>query len=382
MSIDLKKEHRKLIKNLETIFDAVSMKPAFSQPNLQSIVEKQLNILSYLENVNKTKIIKSTKLLTKYNELTSKHFTIDSKIKYDDQEVLVDDINYLPVYIRNIFKIDLDALAEGKEAKIVMPTVNDAPQQQNSTPVMPFMMPGMAGAMGNLPPEQNPMYTAAANARIHQESIQGKVYLFKTKPKFIPLLKWIIAGLLILFSIACIFVGMGMMFAKNSAHALNTDEANNGFNAALGPLAAIFYFVIALFAFFLCYRTAKPLLINTKNENALYSFQWQFYLFLGILFLMLIIFGGSMGPDFWIFKSTMVPWTTSTAPETGEHAFGLWAWFIGYVLIFGSAVLLVACIAFGSLKGPKVDTERLQALMRQYISEAIKAPPPAPPMQA
>jgi hypothetical protein len=189
MSIDLKKEHRKLIKNLETIFDAVSMKPAFSQPNLQSIVEKQLNILSYLENVNKTKIIKSTKLLTKYNELTSKHFTIDSKIKYDDQEVLVDDINYLPVYIRNIFKIDLDALAEGKEAKIVMPTVNDAPQQQNSTPVMPFMMPGMAGAMGNLPPEQNPMYTAAANARIHQESIQGKVYLFKTKPKFIPLLK-------------------------------------------------------------------------------------------------------------------------------------------------------------------------------------------------
>jgi hypothetical protein len=66
---------------------------------------------------------------------------------------------------------------------------------------------------------------------------------------------------------------MGMMFAKNSAHALNTDEANNGFNAALGPLAAIFYFVIALFAFFLCYRTAKPLLINTKNENALYSFQ-------------------------------------------------------------------------------------------------------------
>jgi hypothetical protein len=52
------------------------------------------------------------------------------------------------------------------------------------------------------------------------------------------------------------------------------------------------------------------------------------------------------------------------------------------VLIFGSAVLLVACIAFGSLKGPKVDTERLQALMRQYISEAIKAPPPAPPMQA
>lgn len=44
-----------------------------------------------------------------------------------------------------------------------------------------------------------------------------------------------------------------------------------------------------------------------------------------------------------------------------------------------SAVLLVAVIVFAAVKSPKVDTERLNALMRQYIEESVKAPPPVPP---
>jgi hypothetical protein len=187
MGIDFKKEQQKLTTNLETVFNAASMRAALLQPNLQSIVEKQLNILFYLENVNKTKIIKSDKLLNKYNEITTKHFTIDQNIKYADQDALIDDINYLGVYIRNIYKVDLEALAEGKEAKVITPTVGEAPQVSKPISGMPFMFPGMGGS--NLSPEQNPMYAAMASARIQQESMQGKVYLFKTKPRFIPILK-------------------------------------------------------------------------------------------------------------------------------------------------------------------------------------------------
>jgi hypothetical protein len=187
MEIDLKKEQRKVVNNLETIFNAPSMKAALLQSNLQSLIEKQLNILTYLETTNKSKTIKSDKLLTTYNQLANKHFVIDKNIKYADDEILVDDINYLGVYIRNIYKTDLDALAAGKDAKVDTPTVGEAPTQQAAAAgAFPFMMPGMAG---NLPPEQNPVYTAMANARIQQETAQGKVYLFKTKPKYIPILK-------------------------------------------------------------------------------------------------------------------------------------------------------------------------------------------------
>jgi hypothetical protein len=187
MSIDLKKEQLKIAKNLATIFNALSLKSALNQGNLQSIIEKQLNILAYLERKHKNKILKSDKLLVTYNQLTNKHFVIDHNIKYEDDEILIDDINYLNVYIRNIFKVDLAALAEGKDAKITVPTVGEAaPKQTTANNPFPFVMPGVAN---NLPPDQNPMYTAMANARIQQESMQGKVYLFKTKPKYIPLLK-------------------------------------------------------------------------------------------------------------------------------------------------------------------------------------------------
>jgi hypothetical protein len=50
------------------------------------------------------------------------------------------------------------------------------------------------------------------------------------------------------------------------------DSTVPGFNNSLGILATIFYFVIAFIAGWLCYRTVKSL-INTKNENAVYSFQ-------------------------------------------------------------------------------------------------------------
>jgi hypothetical protein len=97
---------------------------------------------------------------------------------------------------------------------------------------------------------------------------------------------------------------------------------------------------------------------------------------LGILFGFLLIFGGMSG-DLSIFNSTNVPWVSPFG--TTVQSFGLWAWFIGYVFLILSAVLLIIGIAFGSIKGPKIDTERLNELMRQYVEESTKTPPPTPP---
>jgi hypothetical protein len=104
------------------------------------VIEKQLNILSYLEKVNKAKTLVSTKLLEKYNTIAKKNYVIHKNISYDDNDALIDDINYLNVYIRNMYKIDVEALAQGKEAKVSTPTVSEA-QPTNVTPSAPFMMP-------------------------------------------------------------------------------------------------------------------------------------------------------------------------------------------------------------------------------------------------
>jgi hypothetical protein len=213
MAIDLKKEQKKIVTNLTTIFNAGSMKPAIAQANLQSIIEKQLNILNYLEKTNASKVLKSATLLKKYNELSGKTYVIDKNVKYVDNDVLVDDINYLGVYIRNIYKIDLEALADGKEAKIVTPTVTDATPKQGPAAGFPFMMPGMGAGMSS---DNNPMYAAMANARVQADAAQGKVYLFKTKPQLMPILKLIMGICLVICGLSSIFVGIGMALCQGS----------------------------------------------------------------------------------------------------------------------------------------------------------------------
>jgi hypothetical protein len=304
MAFDSKKEQKKVVTNLTTIFNAPSMKAALTQPNLQSIIEKQLNILAYLENYNKNKILKSDTLLKKYNELSTKSFVIDKNIGYTDNDVLVDDINYLAVYIRNIYKVDLEALAAGKEAKISTPTVTDATPPTPAATGFPFMMPGMMGA--GMSPENNPMYTAMANARIQADAAQGKVYLYKTKPKLMPILKGIIGIGLFICALASIFVGIGMAVSNGSSYiatATNVEWSNS-----LG-MESIMYFIFGAAVLFSAYSITSPLLYkNTKrfNENRLYRFQWQSFIMTIILFMFIVIFGLVNG-DRYIFLPSCAP---------------------------------------------------------------------------
>jgi hypothetical protein len=52
---------------------------------------------------------------------------------------------------------------------------------------------------------------------------------------------------------------------------------------------------------------------------------------------------------------------------------------MGYVFLISSFGLLITMIVIGAVMRPKIDVERLNALMRQYVEESTKAPPPTPP---
>jgi hypothetical protein len=308
MAVDLKKEQKKVVTNLTTIFNAESMKTAITQVNLQSIIEKQLNILSYLEKTNGSKVLKSATLLKKYNELSGKSYVIDKNVQYVDNDVLADDINYLGVYIRNMYKVDLEALADGKEAKIVTPTVTDVtPKQESPMAGIPFMMPGM-GAGGA---ENNPMYAAMANARVQADAAQGKVYLFKTKPKLMPILKLIMGICLAICGLTSIFVGIGMVLCKGSSFLISNvgfGDKSAEYVGGLGMQSSI-YFIFGAVVLFSAYSTLTPLLYkNTKrfNENRLYRFQWQSFIFTMIIFSFILIFGLVSG-DSYIFNGNCAP---------------------------------------------------------------------------
>jgi hypothetical protein len=111
-----------------------------------------------------------------------------------------------------------------------------------------------------------------------------------------------VGGLLFLFILAAIFVGIGMIASHNSIHA-----SNFGVTDGLGALSAMPYFCLAAFAIFGCYRTIGPMIKAPANPNQIYAFNINVYAVTGMLFLMLLIFGGALGVDLSIFNQAMLP---------------------------------------------------------------------------
>ncbi|MDR2823216.1 MAG: hypothetical protein LBV37_01645, partial [Mycoplasmataceae bacterium] len=103
MAVNNKKELSKLSKNLNLIFTSPVFANALKAPAFQVIIEKQLNILNFLESKNSVTKPITPDFIIKYNTITAKKFSIDSKVNYADLGEMVDDINYLEVYIKNIF---------------------------------------------------------------------------------------------------------------------------------------------------------------------------------------------------------------------------------------------------------------------------------------
>jgi hypothetical protein len=59
MSINLKKEQTNLNKRLEVVFANANLTNGLKTTNFQAIVEKEINIVIFLEKKNNTKTLKS-----------------------------------------------------------------------------------------------------------------------------------------------------------------------------------------------------------------------------------------------------------------------------------------------------------------------------------
>jgi hypothetical protein len=211
-------------KSLKAILNA-PIADSLKTKQMQDIFEKQINILGFLVRNNKSKDKGLNEIITKYNTLSKKNFTLDVKVFYEDEDVLVDDINYLGIYIRNIYKIDLDALIKGKKADIVQSTVSEVQQKDRgfANKFGSFAMPGF-GSVDGIPNEANPYFISLANIRLNDEIRKGNVYAFQSKPKLIPIFKYLIVAFALLATLGCILVGIGMILSKGDMVAGKENE--------------------------------------------------------------------------------------------------------------------------------------------------------------
>jgi hypothetical protein len=71
-------------------------------------------------------------------------------------------------------------------------SVTEVSEQTNAPKSLADMLPAMFGnnsQFANLPPEQNPIYLQSAQMRIKSEVSSGKLYVYNSKPRIIPILK-------------------------------------------------------------------------------------------------------------------------------------------------------------------------------------------------
>jgi hypothetical protein len=251
------------------------MASEFKSNRLQNVIEKQFNMLGYLERTNKTQTPQTKVFINKYNTLSGRKFQLDINVNYPDGENLEDEINYFPVYIQNIYKIDMEALAAGKEVKIISPSVEEKASENKFQNPFASMFGGGANPFGNIAPDQNPLLITMAKQRIYKEMSEGRLYAYKTKPRVIPILRLVMCIVLLIGCVSNVILGLGMILSQGfggseSSNALSTDSAMY----FLFAIASLYYSYIAIAPF-----VAKN--ITKSNDNRKFYFDTRQLLFLG-----------------------------------------------------------------------------------------------------
>jgi cell division protein FtsW (lipid II flippase) len=111
------------------------------------------------------------------------------------------------------------------------------------------------------------------------------------------------------------------------------------------------------------------------NDNRLYRFSWQTFLFVIFLFIFTVLFDFiAKQPDVYVFLRFNEIFHGENPSSVAN-----WIWFVGYIgLIAGFGIACIAAIV-ASIYNPKVDVERMNALTKQYIDEFIRNPNPQQP---
>jgi len=352
-------------KRLASIVNATSPFAQYlNRTDFINILKLEINVLASLE----TKFpddkldagLKASKIAADFASLSKTEYKLDEKFKYEDEDDYIDAINYLHTYCKNIYKVDIDELVEGKKVDVAAPDINlgaDAHEDAAGAAAMggmPFM--GAMGDMAGMPGMEgmvNPFAYANATARLNKEVKEGKVYQYTSKPKAVPIMKTILSVLLILIAVAFILSSVFAFITNGLAYdyegkAKTANFVTNG----------VFYLITAGFAIYVAVTNIIQEVQGKKNDNIKYSFTW--FLYFGLLLLVFLIPLLDLR-NTWIIKDVTITDTTF------RKTVGLAGWKILLLIDVALGLLLLIPLIIGAVKAPKVNQEMLQNLISEYM---------------
>ncbi|WPL37540.1 hypothetical protein [Malacoplasma iowae] len=346
--------------NLKIIFNSSALLNKLKDETFEDVVLKQISILKFIEKKAKVKESDSDLWIKKLNDINgSKREFIE--LNYSNQDDIVDDINYLSVYVQNMFKKPLSEFKKddiklnisSNDNKTVDSKVND---NMNANPMVPPMFQNGMGNQFNSPENyqlwQNEMQMMVARNRLQQMVNTGEFYQYKTKPLIIRIIKYIISGVAIGLALISILIGIFLLLSNG----IKISSAGKEDVLTINYFTLISQIIYALLFLWIGYIFLKPL----KNDNQKYSYNK----FLGYMMLIIIIY--------FFFSQITVSFlyqNISIVESNSQQKIG----FNGFIVcnfiqvgLFGIALIVNI---LGLVFSPKPDIERINAKLAQIMDE-------------
>jgi hypothetical protein len=200
----------KIIKNLKFVLSCPELANAMTNADYVEILNNQLETAKFLSLKAKAKSKEVDSLIKTFETKTGKKIKANNQKPETDLEI-VDIINYLVVYTKNIYKIDITT---GKAADIA-----DMSVEESTKNITKEGLAGLFGSGSNVDPAmaanaKNLFQQGAAQMKVQEDAMQGKVYLYKDKPKIILWVKYFNIAFFSLLTIGLLSLSI-IMFIVN-----------------------------------------------------------------------------------------------------------------------------------------------------------------------
>lgn len=330
-----------------------------SDKNFQEVITNDISIVKYFDNIESNST-NSNRFIKSYEMLTNKKFVNNEKINFSNLNDVYDTVKYTNVYLLNTLRTSIEQ----------MDSINKASNEANVKDETSREIPADQFRGGYQSDEEiirNSGYTmhdvadqlimTQANMILSRNIAKGKVYVYNSKPKFIPIIKYIVMALLFIMfvlsitSFALIASKNGQIKAYNSQNELVSIELN--------IMSYVFQFIfVACVLGFIAYSMFR----NFKNDNSRYRFSWVMMSFYIILFLM---------------STFMFSWNILIDPIQYEiQASNALA--VKYVFTYAANIqiaifviiaLVIILTVIAAVLNPRKDEKRIMKLLEQYASE-------------
>ena len=196
-----------------------------------------------------------------------------------------------------------------------------------------------------------------ANMILSKNISKGKVYVYNSKPKFIPIIKFIVIALLfVMFVLSIAAFALVAKYGENIEVVVADNNLRFFSSSSIASYIFQFIFVLVILGFI-----SFSMFKNFKNDNSKYKFSWGVMSFYIVLFLM------STFMFSWNILINKPNIAEGSDPNSVYQIFTNAANI--QIAIFAVIGLVVIFTVIGAILNPRRDEKRIMKLLEQYASE-------------